>query len=235
MVDRSAQLDQAVAEEIHAELMRSFGMETEAWATERLDRVMSRLNAARSGRSPLTAHVLWIRNFTAFTTPAPRVYVGRMLLERLPTDEAVAFVLAHEAAHHDCGHLDLFAGWLEMMPRGKTAVIAASVFRHLEHRLYGAEREAEADKYALDLCLRAKYDGDKCIQAFEVLEQGALDRGDVDGVFGPENLLDPTDPGQGGTAFAIQKWIWTRAQRYLPLRERRELASAWLRRPDIRG
>ena len=156
MVDRSAQLDQEVAEEIHAELMRSFGMETEAWATERLDRVMSRLNGARSGRSPLTAHVLWIRNFTAFTTPAPRVYVGRMLLERLPTDEAAAFVLAHEAAHHDCGHLDLFAGWLEMMPRGKTAVIAASVFRHLEHRLYGAEREAEADRYAVDLCLRAK-------------------------------------------------------------------------------
>ena len=56
------------------------------------------------------------------------------------------------------------------------------------------------------------------------------DGGDIDGVFGPESLLDPTDPNEGGTMYALQRWLWTRRRRYLPLRERRQRAWEWLRR-----
>jgi hypothetical protein len=108
--------------------------------------------------------------------------------------------------------------------------LAAAAFRTLSHRMYGPQRESQADQYSVALCLDAGYDGERCLQAFDILENESLNRGDVDGVFGPENLLDPTDPGQGSTAYEIQRWLWIHARRYLPLRERREIAWAYYRR-----
>ena len=232
MTERTSRADREVHDELHREIMAEFATETEAWATERVERVMARLNAVRTDGEPLAAHVLWIRGATAFTTPAPHVYISRRLLERLPSDEAVAFVLAHETAHHDCGHLDLFHDWLSVLPRGTAGTLVAAVLRTFEHRVYGPEREAEADIYAVELCLDAGYDGERCLQLFEILENMSLDLGDYDGVFGPENLLDPTDPDRESAAHQVQRWLWTRARRYLPLRERRERAWAWYRSRD---
>lgn len=230
MTDRSSAFDQSLHADLHAELLGDFGFETETWVGERLDRVMARLNAVRTDGVPLTAHCLAIRSCTAFTTPAPHVYIARVLLERLATDEATAFVLGHEVAHHDLGHLELYRGWSEMLPKGAVGSIAAAVFRNLSHELYGPRRESQADQYSVQLCLDAGYDGDRCLHAFEILENESLNRGDVDGVFGPENLLDPTDPGRGSRAYAVQRWIWTHARRYRPLRERKEAAWAYYRR-----
>lgn len=226
-----------LSEEIHAELTREFGGETEAWATERVGRVMARLNAARVNRPPLTAEILWVRELTAFTAPGPYVYISRRLLEKLPSDEALAFIFAHEAAHHDLGHTALIAGWTEWLPRFVTreslgrvaAVVAAGLLRTFEDRVYGPEREAAADLRAVDLCLAAEYRGGTCLQAFEILENELLDRRAISEVYGPENLLDPTDPGRGGVVYQLQRWLWTRTNRYLPLRERRERAWAHLR------
>ena len=228
--NRSSRLDQSIHGELHAELLGEFATETEAWVGERLARVMARLNAVRTDGVPLTAHCLAIRACTAFTTPAPHVYIARVLLERLPDDESTAFVLGHEVAHHDLRHLDLFRGWTDMLPRGTAGTVAAAVYRKLSHTFYGPERESQADQYAVELCLDAGYDGARCLRALEILENEILNRGDIDGVFGPENLLDPTDPEQGSRAYAIQRWIWIHAHRYLPLRERREIAWAYYRR-----
>lgn len=230
MAEHSSEFDQEVHAELHAELIAEFATETEAWVGERLDRVMARLNAARPDGVPLTAHCLAIRECTAFTTPAPHIYIGRRLLERLPSDEATAFVLGHETAHHDLRHLDLFRGWLDLLPKGTGGTLAAAAFRNLSHRMYGPTRESQADQYSVALCLDAGYDGERCLHAFDILENESLNRGDIDGVFGPENLLDPTDPKQGSTAYEIQRWLWTRARRYLPLRERRDIAWACYRR-----
>jgi Zn-dependent protease with chaperone function len=230
MAQRSSPSDQTMYAELHAELLEEFATETEAWVGERLERVMARLNAVRTDGVPLTAHCLSIRECTAFTTPGPYVYISRRLLERLPSDEEVAFVCGHELAHHDLKHLDLFRGWTEVLPTGAVGSLAAAIFRKLSHQVYGPTRESEADQYAVEICLDAEYDGARCLHAFEVLENESLNRGDIDGVYGPENLLDPTDPGQGGTAYAIQRWLSTHARRYLPLRERRDIAWAFYRR-----
>lgn len=95
--------------ELHSELLAEYCSETEEpWVGERLDRVMTRLNAVRRDGIPLVAHCLRIPAFTAFTVPGCNLYVARQLLERLPTDECAAFVLGHEVAHHDFGHLEIF-------------------------------------------------------------------------------------------------------------------------------
>lgn len=230
MTQSSSRIDQSVHAELHGELMAEFSTETEAWVGERLTSVMARLNAVRTDGIPLIAHCLSIRECTAFTTPGPHIYIGRRLLERLPSEECVAFVLSHEVAHHDLQHLDLFRGWSELLPRGAVGSLAAAVFRKLSHRMYGPTRESQADQYAVELCLDAGYDGERCLHAFDIMENESLNRGDIDGVFGPENLLDPTDAKQDTTAYALQRWLSSHARRYLPLRERREIAWAYYRR-----
>ena len=219
---------------LHEELVANYANETEAWALDRVARVMACLNDHRRDRDALEAIILWIPIPTVFTTVGKYVYISRALLERLPSDDAAAFWLAHEAAHHDLGHLDLFGQWARWIPRISGAGYLAAIARLLEYRAYGPEKEADADAYAVELCVDAGYNGEMCLQAFDIMENLALDRGDIDGVFGPENLLDPTDPDMNSTTYGVQRWLWTRARGYLPLRERRERAKLQLERRRTR-
>lgn len=196
---------------------------------------MARLNTQRRDREPKEAVILWLPRVTAFTFVGRYVYISRRLYERLPSDETVAFVLAHEVAHHDCGHLALYQGWTSWLPRSAATSYLAVLTALLEHNIYSPEKEADADLYAMQLCLDAGYHGERCLQFFDILENESLDAGDIDGVFGPENLLDPTDPGRGGFAHQVQRWLWTRARGYLPLRERRERVAAYLDRKRCDG
>jgi Zn-dependent protease with chaperone function len=226
---RERDFDDETGERLHDELLALSEPETAAWARERVDRVMTRFNAVRPDGRPLVAEILRSPVPNAFAAPGRYVYITRRLLERLPSDECAAFVLGHEVGHHDLGHLASFRGWTEWLPRNVAGAVGASLVQQLGHRLYGPEREADADRYAVALCVDAGYSGERCLQAFQILENEMLDRGGYDAVFGPEALLDPTDPDQGGVAYELQRWLWTRAHRYLPLRERRELAWAYLR------
>jgi len=217
--------------ELHQELIAEYGSETEEpWVAERLSSVMTRLNGVRQDGRQLVAHCLRIPGFTAFTVPGRNIYIARQLLERLPSIESTAFVLGHEVAHHDLGHLELFHSWLEILPKGTVGLVLASLVWKMSHRLYGPERESHADEYAIELCLDAGFPGERCLQAFDILEDEALHRGDIDGVFGPENVLDPTDPDQNSLTHQAQRWLWSRARRYLPLRERREGTWTFYRR-----
>lgn len=216
------------SEWLHEELVREYANEIEPWAIERANRVMDRLNAARVDRERKDAVILWLQGFTAFTFVGRYIYIVRYLYERLPSDESVAFIFAHEIAHHDCGHLELRGNWTSWLPRTTATSYVAALAAVLEHKTYGPERESQSDVYAMQLCLDAGYDGTRCLQAFDIMENMSLDVGDIDGVFGPENLLDPTDPGKGGIAHQVQRWIWTKHRGYLPLRERRERVNAYL-------
>jgi len=217
------------AEWLHEELVRDFAGEIETWALSRIQRVQERLNQARDGFPALTTTILWIAPPLAFTLAGHYVYIARSLLERLPTDDAVAFVLGHEAGHHDLGHLDLFGGWTKWLPETVATEYVAGVTRLLEHRTYGPAREQAADEFGISISLKAGYNPNLAIQALAILEQLALDRGDVSGVFGPENLLDPTDPACTSSAYRVERWLWTHVHGYLPLHERAAHAREFVR------
>ncbi|HEV8410837.1 MAG TPA: M48 family metalloprotease [Gemmatimonadaceae bacterium] len=195
-------------------------IERAAWALDRVRRVQERLNQIRPEKVQLETTILEIAPPLAFTTVGRHVYLSRHLLERLPTDDAVAFVLAHEAGHHDLGHLDLFAGWSRVLPRTNSSAWVAILANYLEHHAYGPSREDAADAYAVSVCMRAGYNGGLSVQALTILETLALDAGDINGVYGPENLLDPTDPKRDSAAYLIQRWVWTHLHGYNPLHER---------------
>ena len=76
----------------------------EMW--DKTARSAARLNAQRSPAPPLRPVVMWAARMVAFTLPGDRVFLSRELLQRFAEDAQVAFVLAHEMAHHDLGHLD---------------------------------------------------------------------------------------------------------------------------------
>lgn len=70
---------------------------------ERARRIAAALNAERSG-APKQPVLLSDCPFAAVTRRGPWIYV-RADFARALCDDALAFVLAHEMAHHDLGHL----------------------------------------------------------------------------------------------------------------------------------
>jgi hypothetical protein len=223
-------IDAPFDEWLRAKLLDAYGYERENWALDRVRRVMERLARVRAARPPLTAEILWIREVTAFTAPGRYVYLSRRLLERCAGDDPVALVLAHEMAHHHLGHLDTFAGWAAQLPRVGGSELVAAAFRLLERQVHGPEAEAEADLYALRLCLDAGFHGAACLTLFDILEAEALNWGDVDGVFGPEARLDPSVTGLDAVMGRALAWTSERLRGYLPIRERKARLHAELQR-----
>ena len=57
------------------------------------------------------------------------------------------------------------------------------------HRACSRRHESDADKLAIELCIRAGYDPERCLAALEILALVSLDYGDVDGVFGGDHAV----------------------------------------------
>lgn len=209
-----------LGQRLHDAMHEAYVVEATGWAAEQVTRVAQRVQADVEEEKRLRVEVPWIEEFTAFTAPGPYIYVSRRLLELCRTDEAVAFVIAHEVAHHRLGHLDIFPNWLADLPGTQIAELMAVLFRSIEARLYGPEQEVEADLMGIDLCVTARYEPTKCLQIFDILEKFALDVRDLDIVFGPQeadNELDPDAP----LSTKLRMWLWQRTRGYLPLRDRR--------------
>jgi hypothetical protein len=101
------------------------------------------------------------------------------------------------------------------------------------HRVFvSPEKEAEADRWALERCVAAGYDRARCLTAFDAMERLVLDGGDVDGVFGPEDPerlaeahLRRLDGEPEAKLEALltdaRRWLWQRRTGYPSIRERR--------------
>lgn len=111
---------------------------------ERVRAIADQLNTHRSGR-PKQALVLWTTGFSALTKRGPWVYIARSLVDKL-SDDGVAFVLAHEMAHHDLRHLSptlMVAGMLGQTQR----------------------MEFQADRHGMQLAQRAGFSPDGAFEA----------------------------------------------------------------------
>ena len=201
-------------------LHEAYVVEQTGWAVEQVTRVAQRIQSDIGEEKRLLVEVPWIEAFTAFTAPGRYIYVSRRLLEVCRTDEAVAFVIAHEVAHHRLGHLEIFPDWLSELAGTQIPLFITALYRSIEARLYGPEREVAADRLAIDLCVNAGYDGTKCLEIFDVLEKFALDMHDLDIVFGPQDSDDELRP-DAPLSTRLRVWIWQRTRGYLPLRDRR--------------
>jgi Zn-dependent protease with chaperone function len=197
----------------------AFVVERTGWAGERVQRVTERLQAGVPEPQRLETLVLWLDEHNAFTAQGRTVYISRRLLERLPDDDAAAFVIAHELAHHRLGHVPaLPASWLGvarlLLVRLETAWVATPA------------RETDADLLAIEMCIDAGYDPERCIEALQHLANVSLDYGDVDGVLGAEDASAPrSHPALTGRIAAVRTHIAATqrgARRPLDVTHRRE-------------
>jgi predicted Zn-dependent protease len=214
--------DLALGEWLHKDLMEVFGVETETWASERVNRAERQLQIYRAPRARLTAEILWLAEANAFTAPGRYVYITRELLQRTSSDEPVAFVLAHEMAHHDLGHLDAFRGSTSVLRKIPAGARIALLLRAAEWLLIGPEAESAADEYALRLCVRAGYDGRRCLELFDILASYSLDYRDIDGVFGTEGSLANEVQAVRQWASRLKEWGRRRIRQYPPICERKQ-------------
>lgn len=226
--------DLELGEEILRTIEADTWRERHGWAPERVERVAARLERHRPPDERMIPIVLWMRGFTAFTTPGRYIYISRRLLERCPDDEAAALIVAHEIAHHDLGHIAGVPDWIPDELRERAGGLLAGFYNTLAHNLYGPERECEADRYALALCDRAGYRLDACIKLMDVLEAFALDVGDHDAVFGPDPESDLELAFDAPWLTKARIWVHQRTRGYLPIQDRRTALGAHaeqLRRP----
>lgn len=214
--------------DLHDALVAEYGMEHETWATERVARVMAKLNKARRGKPKLLGHVLGLREYAAFTLPGAHLYVSRRLLERCANDAEAAMIFAHEAAHHDLGHLDVFAGWAQKVPKVALGQLVGTVFRMFERRVHSQAHEYAADLHALTLCEKAKFDPKECVQVFDILRMHAIDVGDLDAAYGVDDEVDLADGPLDGLFLRARKLVGTLQRSHPSIADRKERLLASL-------
>jgi Zn-dependent protease with chaperone function len=178
------------------------------WAQERAEAVTARLNAVRSG-PPLETFVLWASGLQAFTLPGHRVYLTRELMEQLPGEGAVAFVIGHEMAHHDLGHLSVDPAVAVRLPDIPLALDVALVAKHALMVWSRPEWELAADAEGARLAVTAGWSVDDGLAALRVLARWALDHRRADDVL-----------GAGPDAGLLGEWMRQRRTGYLSLRDR---------------
>lgn len=215
-------------ERLYSEVIAEFDVETEPWAVDLVHRAAARLNRERAPAPAMEPVLLWMTTPTAFTGPGRYIYYSRGLLHLACWEEAVAFTLAHEMAHHDLGHTRLYRGKLALVRHLPASLAAAAVFAMVDHWLHGPEHEAAADARALDLCLAAGYDGLRCTQLLDSFEAYALDYHAIECVFGPEADLPPPEAEHQGWRAAAQSWLWRHRYGYPAIRARKEALLARL-------
>jgi hypothetical protein len=215
--------DQSFGEWLHREIHEAVSFEDAAWALDRARRVEDRLQAGRPLSDRLSVEIPWMEEPSAFTAPGRYIYFTRRLYELCATDEQVGFVVGHEIAHHDLGHVAMFRRWGNAVARLPGATFFAMFFHALESRLYGPEKECQADRHGMDLCLAGGYSGERCLEMLDILERRALYVGDEDIVYGPDETSDDELDENATWKTKAQIWAWQRKRGYLPIRDRRQM------------
>ena len=218
--------DEELGEWLRANLIEHYGLETEDWAKERVARVTEALNRVRKPLPALESHILWVDVMTAFTAPGRHVYISRELLERAASDDPIALVIAHEMAHHDLGHIKMYTAGLNLFRHVPGAFDAAVFLRLGDRFVLGPERESAADRRSLELCLKAGYSGKECLELFGLMEIYALNFGDLDIVYGPDDILEAEESGVHGFIHSMRKWTWEHMRGYESLRDRKAALKA---------
>lgn len=213
---------------LHSEIVDACVIEATGWAPERVQRVAIRLQSVVAEGERFVVVVPWTDLVTAFTAPGRYIYFSRRLLERCPDDDSAAFIVAHEIAHHQLGHLRIFPHRLAALARVSGGWIAAMSVHAVERAMYGPEHESAADHRALDLCLEAGYDGRKCIRVFDILAQHALDVGDTKGTFGLDTSSERDSSAGTPWTTQLRSWTWERMRGYPSLQDRRDALARYL-------
>jgi Zn-dependent protease with chaperone function len=185
IVSRSAEI--SVGRETASLVEQYFTVDTDPVAVARVRGIGRRLvGAARDAEYPFEFHVVESPEVNAFALPGGFIYVFRGLLQLSPTDDALAFVLAHEIAHVTRRHaarqfeknLLLAAAITGILsgtgaPRGVNG--AASLAQEIASLSFTRSDEAEADEEGMALFTAAGYNPRAAVDAMELVKRAGGD------------------------------------------------------------
>jgi predicted Zn-dependent protease len=155
---------------------------TDAAGQARLTRIVGRILAARPAGSTKVYRWTLYRSDTvnAFMGPGGNGLVLEGILRALPGDDELGFVLAHEVAHGELGHVEekirsTKAGWvagqkIQGMAGGRLGTdrmpeLLAKLSTKVLTAVYDQEQEFEADRLGLALAWKAGFDPQGSIRA----------------------------------------------------------------------
>jgi predicted Zn-dependent protease len=159
-------------------------VEKSGWAVDLAKRAATRVQSCDEPEARKLPVVYWSKERTAFTLPGRYIYLSRTLLEEALPEDAVAFVFAHELAHHRLDHIERLVPALESSSRLLAGSLLPVAARALMRLATSPEKEAEADAWALSRCLELGCDGRACLRLFDVMTKLAADRGDLHMAYG---------------------------------------------------
>jgi Zn-dependent protease with chaperone function len=183
VISRSAEI--SVGRETASQVQQYFRVDTDPVAAARVRQIGRRLiSCAENTDYPFEFHVVEEGEINAFALPGGFVYVFRGLLQLLPSDDALASVIAHEIIHVTRRHavrqfeknLVLSAGITAVLAgtgAGSGARDAAGVAQAVAGLSFTRGDESEADEEGIRLLARAGYDPRGAVAAMEIIRRVA--------------------------------------------------------------
>lgn len=167
------------------EIERKYPLSTDKAAEERVQRIGRALVERISPRLyPYEFKVLAVRDINAFCLPGGFMYVYEGLLNALPDDDELAFVIGHEIAHASLRHWASQTKKMEKVGLIATAIGVAvgdtygitGLAAGLMGLQYSRSQEADADAKGLDYLWQAGFDTNGALEATQVIMD--LEKGD---------------------------------------------------------
>lgn len=155
-------------------------VDTDPVALARVRRIGRRLVAASDDKHlPFEFHVIDAGEVNAFALPGGFVYVYRGLLQLLPNDDSLGFVLGHEMTHALRRHGTRQAGKNLAIQAALTAALGGNAIaaQQLGYALVSAkfsrDDEEEADRRGIELMANAGYNPDSAAETMLVLRRAS--------------------------------------------------------------
>lgn len=192
VIGRTAEI--SIGRETASAVEKAYMVDVDVAAVSRVRQIGRRLASASDDADfPYEFHVVESKEINAFALPGGFVYIYRGLLQLLPNDESLAFVMAHEISHVTGHHsirqfeksLVLNAAITGLLAgtgaRGFNDV--ALVVQEVTGLSYTRHDEGEADTHGMQTLARAGYNPKGGVEAMEVLERAAMDEKSLPALF----------------------------------------------------
>lgn len=178
----------AMGQSLHEKISKEYQLADDDARTARVRDVGWRISQVSDRQDiPYKFFVIEKDEINAFTIPGGNVYIYTGLLDKLKTDDQLAFVLAHEIGHGAAKHSvkkfqaamgysligGIIIGTIDSDTSAQIAALSSSVAMNIIFSAYGRKDEHQADELGVKYMYLAGYDLNGAIQALEVLNQEA--------------------------------------------------------------
>jgi len=179
----------SIGRETAAMVENYFTVDTDPVNAARVRQIGRRLvGSLDNPRYAFEFHVVESGEVNAFALPGGYIYVFRGLLQLVPNDDALAFVLAHEVAHVTESHaiqqfeknVLISAGISALLlgtGTGGAAPRAANVVQAVVGLAFSRHDETEADEHGIRLATKAGYNPAAAAEAMKIVKRAGGDKG----------------------------------------------------------